>query len=656
MVVNEEVEDEPGLDQVVADESQVPPPPAFAQLSHSNFSPRSGQYVTVGVQAEQDDQTGSVFSLVSDDAPSSEQEERVEDDEVDEADEADDAHNAREAHVEEVPETPLAGAAEDTPVTADVARLGHSAHSSDDVQPSIRRMIRGNSFAESSETSSSKATSPFLNEDAEEPDMQAFDWATFHIGTEGESMDRMVGQVDHTPAGDDDVKPAQRSESVGDDATTARGADTSTRSDEGEEWSQDGSEYDDDDEATGSPSTRRSHMSTYSGPMGAGLSDAGGRTPTFFYDDHHLGDDEPGERRVSKRLSSNRRASRNRTSQRLSRRSLHASEAHMVDMQDALGVGLFPPSVSSAEAFAVDNEGRAGELSIDNNQADVVSLAGDVLSSYDERMLSGFEQVAHSSLAPVQEARLAEARGSYDARRESHASTTSSNSSAKLQSLADFAAGATRRENPQSVEPIATTTTRTMSAPQSPRLSPGSAKGIGAPLRRSMGSVSEDRRDSTGKGRRASVTVTGSSPSRVVTISSPSPRRMRMAPDGTALPYRASASPSPKQRFRTLPPSPSLLPHAAGLQGDLPMSPTSPHFVSSSLNGLATASSPTSSSFLMRGRNPQLTLDSRNMATMNGSRSETGLASPIFRGQTGTPTPPSPRGPRPAPGSLADYA
>ncbi|UZJ53360.1 hypothetical protein CBS101457_002680 [Exobasidium rhododendri] len=644
--------------------------PLMNSETFSTFSPRSNEYATVGVQAERDDQsrTNSIFSLVSDDAPSSErtfskrgqeeeEEEEEDGDDVDEDDEEEREEEKKEGR-STVSRDFQAGPSmsppmETTPMTASVARMGSfNNQMSDDIQPSIQRMIRGFSFAESSEASSSKDVSPYLSQHVEEDETesQGFDWSKMNVDAvqEDEPAWRSSTLEDEVRAGEGGageegettienrqeylLRREHSEKDLGDDATTTRGREeeeeggetimTSARSEKDEDWSQGGSEYggegqddddddDDDDEGDegGSPSTRRSHNSVYSYQMGS----AGGRTPTFLYD-HHLVDDDSHSRRSSQRLSGNPRGSKSSggtPSQRLSRRSLRASDAHM---QDALGVGLSPTRqyASSRASAAAAN---SAEDYHDRASFDVHSLAGEMLSSNDDRMLHGFEQVAQH---PGTAAPLPPNDESLSSKRESMESTASSNSSEKLKQLSEFTARAIQRDH-STTSLLSTTSRGNVAEPRtaSPSLffSPSSHLNAGMSTRRSMGSVLEDVGSSPGTGRRASASAT--SPSKSAVNPSPSPRKLtlRMANDGTALMNRNMIASSPKQRFRALPPSPSFL----------PMSPSSANNVLFN-TGLSNSSMPSN----LSSRAPSISIDEgvSTVDSKSGVSEEAGLPQP----------------------------
>jgi hypothetical protein len=536
--------------------SDLPSGVQSASAIGASFSPRSGQYATVGVQAERDDasRTDSLFSLVSDEALGSEASRLMDSHGEEEGAEEDRVEERKEiiAPKSDTLQTPTFDAS--TPqMSGGRPRLGHSGNSSVDIAPSIQRLIRGHSFAESSEASSTNANSPYVETErlVQGPAIHDFDWSRFGIKTVQEEEVGSNGE-------DKTIEQPQQHQSeeiatVEEEGITTRGATTNESSfDDGEDWSQSGSEYD----ATDSPATRASRLSGYSHRNGAGISDAGGRTPTFFYDSH-LTDEESASRRASRRMSGARRSSAaSRKSVRLSRAPLRS-----VYVNNGLGVGQVPAQSATLSSGPDYHEtlsvfgGSFGETSFDSNRHDVVSLAGETLEGLDNAMPQGFEHVSPSSrdLAIMESANE---DGDFGPKK-------------SQEPLVGDAPMGTPSTPPKYKMTLDSLRRSTAASPRS------NDNGVAPSLRRSMGSIKEDRRGSSDYIRRASASATspGRSSSTIQPSSLPSPRRFK----GAML--RLGAIASPNQRFRALPPSPNLpAKKVTGVEG-----PISPGFLSNGM-------------------------------------------------------------------------
>lgn len=557
-------EDENIDNDAIFENNLAPAPSAarFAPAINATFSPRSGQYATVGVQAERDNisRTDSVFSLVSDEALGSEasrlmegQEDGESGEEAEDQEVQEEVSKARPAKPDTL-QTPIMESAS-TPQMGGRPRMGHSGNSSVDFHPSFQRMIRGNSFAESSEASSTNVNSPYMDREAQlqgPGSMQNLDWSTFDVKPAKAEVGAAAADV---TVQQQEIKTVNEEGAKTKDATPHE---CSTSYDE-DEWSQSGSDFG-DDATSASPATR---LSGNSQQNATGLSDAGGRTPTFFYDSH-LTD----EGSSSRRASGARRSSGSRKSLRLSRVPVRSVNVH-----DALGVGLLSAGTATVSSEA-DHSNRLsvlddgiGDLSVDSNRHDIVSLAGETLEGHVDSMLQGFEHVS----PPQRTQELRDTDIAENVRERDSSAPSRSEDMATLQTLSNFSfANGAEQQSPAAssarIDKVFPSSRRGTSI-ASPRLN---RRNLGVSLRRSlgsMGSIHDGRIEEASQGRRASASATSPGSS----FSSQSPRRFK----GAML--RLGAAVSPNQRFRALPPSPNLPPKKMSGVGD-PMSPIGSSF------------------------------------------------------------------------------
>lgn len=591
------------------------------------IEPSAPRYATVGVQAQghSSPRDSSQFSLITGDA-SSISERSFSDDE---------ASNAQDTNVRSP--APLEDEWSETPLARqDSAGFGlqvpeHTTEDDSTDHGVFARMLRGDSFPGStSDPYASTVVSPGQNmasrEDLIAPVVEASE------GHLDDVPSHEAPQSTHSP-----IMTATETKAHVVPSESLTGFSSSDR------WSQDGSAVYDADVMSGeeyndllSPATmaRQSRVSTFS--YGASASDAGGRTPTFYYD-NHLSDDDPSSipsKRNSHRMSvgsTSRRTSKLSPSQFPSQSSnllaVSVSEPN-ADLAsrspDALGLGI-ENSLSHTEVPCI-----SADTTVSRN--DIISMAGEELDQDGNHMPDGFEEVE------VHSAKRSSSMTSSSAQRE-----VKSNS-----------------ESPEARSSISDT----------PKMEIPVKRGNKG-LRRSLGSLSDKMRNNFGN-RRASASATS-------LHTDPAPRRSKfVAQDGTLTSNRRSTSPlSPRPRFGPLPPSPSVqmvLPNVrnnTGFTSSGPLSPmtlseTSPSFPHSTSTPSSTytdsVSDNTAAKLATHVSSPRKSLSALSTESRGFAPSASHFAvatsppilnpsAPVFRGRDATPTPPSPRGPRSQPWS-----
>jgi hypothetical protein len=646
-----------------------------AEATASGTLPKvTTQYATVGVQAELDSlsRDSSQFSLVSGDATSEAEETEEGDYDYDQGEEDSDQDDAA-THRDAVVGTEYG--TEETPrldnqrgfLTDNGTQTSATSHGVEDRSHDSAAQASGFGGLLNPESLSASVSDVFSSsmpnrteisnetslEDSWLHQKQAMATEAFHTYL-----------IDHA---DSERHMPSRDEST----TTPGGEGTSTNRNSllsnGDQWSQDGSVYDDDHEEhaiqhdtinrspdqspsqhlgpvssvvgkdeeeeddaassdAGSVPHRRSRMSTLSSHREA-IENAGGLTPTFLYD-RHLTYNESG---MADRLSRHSTAISSlspisaeygadaRGSILSSKDSLHPDLSHAVD---ALGIHTSSPSPRLPVASQADLEARK----------DIVSMAGEQMNDHDVdlHMPTGFEQVFVQS--PTR--------------------SISSQTNGVLITRSVTSDGNGFR--------------RVSATPVNEK-----------PLRRSMGSINEKRTHVDPEARRASASA-----ARPIAMALPGPRRgsprpMLTAKDGVALPLRRSISPhSPRPRFGALPPSPSLQANMLNLKngnGGPPSSSVRYGNISSSYGSPPDASTLSPNLVPHNGFSPSLhnptprrtagspliidtakaqSYESEPSALADDTISSLAAASnakPVFRGQAASATPPSPRGPRAPP-------